>query len=54
MSPKRSTTFRLTDHARALILRLAEKLGVSQTAVLELAVRKLAKTEGVKAPQRQE
>ena len=44
---KRSTSLRLSDQARTLLAKLAEKLGISQTAVLELAIRKLAKDEGI-------
>ena len=44
---KRSTSLRLSDSARLLLTRLAEKLGISQTAVLEVAIRKLAKEEGI-------
>ena len=41
------TSIRLSDHATALHNALAEKLGVSKTAVLEMALRLLAKREGV-------
>jgi Arc/MetJ-type ribon-helix-helix transcriptional regulator len=46
---KKATSYRLTEHALELIERLNEKLGLSsQTAVVELAIRKLAESEGVK------
>lgn len=45
---KRSTSFRLSEEARRLLDRIAAKLGVSQAAALELAIRLLAKREGVK------
>jgi hypothetical protein len=48
---KRSTTYRLTDEARALQIVLAAKLGLSLSATLELAIRKLAQAEGVTVPQ---
>lgn len=44
---KRSTSLRLSDHARELLARLSAKLGINQTSVLELAIRKLAKEEGI-------
>jgi hypothetical protein len=45
--PKIPTSFRLTPAARDLVVALAEKMGVSQTAVIELALRMLAKKEKV-------
>jgi len=46
---KKATSYRLTEHALDLIELLNEKLGLSsQTAVIELAVRKLAESEGIK------
>jgi predicted transcriptional regulator len=39
------TSFRLSDEARDLIQRLTEVLGINQTAVVEQAVRKLARQE---------
>ena len=44
---KRATSLRLSDKARRLLVKLAEKLGISQTSVLEMAIRKLAKEEDV-------
>lgn len=38
---------RLTPAARDLMVVMAEKLGLSQAGVLELALRKLAKEEGI-------
>jgi len=40
-------SFRLTDRAQQLIDSLAYHLGVSKTAVIELAVRELARQEGL-------
>ena len=40
---------RLTGTARNLLLALSKKKGVSQTAVVELAIRMIAEAEGVKA-----
>lgn len=45
---KKSTTIRLSEDARGLLARIAAKLGVSQAAVMEMALRLLAKREGVK------
>jgi predicted transcriptional regulator len=42
---KRSTTYRLSEEARGLLERLAERNGISQTAVLELAIRHYARHE---------
>ena len=48
----KTTSFRLSPDARALIELLSQKNGISQTAVIELAVRQLAKAEGVEAPKK--
>ena len=42
---KNPTSFRLSDEALRLIARLSETLGINQTAVIEQAVRKLARAE---------
>ena len=47
MANKEATSFRLTPEAIALIKELAKKLGVSQTDIVELAIRKLAQHENV-------
>jgi hypothetical protein len=39
------TSFRFSDEARDLIDRLAHYLGISKASVIELAVRRLARTE---------
>ncbi len=44
---KKMSTFRLTPVAREIIENLSEKMGVSQAAVIEMAVRRLAKEEGI-------
>ncbi len=44
---KRSTTIRVTEDARRLMAVLAKKKGISQSAVLELAIRDMAKREQV-------
>jgi predicted transcriptional regulator len=45
---KKPTSIRLSEEARRLRALLAKKLGVSQSAVLELAIRELARREGIK------
>ena len=46
---KKLTSIRLTQVGAALIKLLAQKLGVSKSAVLELAIRKLAREENIKS-----
>lgn len=43
--PKNPTSFRLSDECLRLIARLSENLGINQTAVIEQAVRRLARAE---------
>lgn len=45
---KKLTSIRLSEEAQRLRAELAKKLGVTQAAVVELAIRELAKKEGVK------
>jgi predicted transcriptional regulator len=46
METQRSnTSVRLTPEATRLLKELAKKLGVSQTAIIEMAIRKFAKSE---------
>ncbi len=47
MVNKVKTSFSLSLKARNLISIIAEKYCISKTAVIELAVRKLAENEGV-------
>jgi len=44
---KKKTSIRYSAEAKALLEHLSKKLGVSQSAVLELAIRVLAKQEGI-------
>ena len=44
---KKKTSIRCSDEAKTLIEKLSKKLGISQSAVLELAIRTLAKQEGI-------
>ena len=48
MKNKSNTSIRLTLEAIRLLRELAKNLGVSQTAVIELAIRELAKKENIK------
>lgn len=48
MKNKSNTSVRLTPEAAHLLKALAKKLGISQTAILELAIRRMAEQEGVK------
>lgn len=47
MNKKHLTSVRLSQDAKKLIVALSKKLGVSQSAVLELAIRQLAKQEKI-------
>jgi predicted transcriptional regulator len=42
-----TTSIRLTPEAKRLLSRLAQKLGVTQAAIIEMAIRKFAEREGV-------
>lgn len=46
------TSFRLTDGTRTLLAALAEHLGISQVAVIEMAVRQLARREQTPLPKK--
>lgn len=48
METKRLTSVRLSAEAKRLLVALAQKLSVSQTAILEIALREKARREGVK------
>lgn len=50
---KRKTpkAFRLSDQGEALLVKLSEHLGVKQTAIVEMAIRRMAKGEGVELEQ---
>jgi predicted nucleic acid-binding protein len=45
-SIKTNTTIRLSDEAREIMRALSAKLGISQSSVMELALRRLAEAEG--------
>ena len=45
--PKHATSLRLSPEAKRLLEELANRLGVSRSAVLELAIREYARREGI-------
>jgi predicted transcriptional regulator len=45
---KKPTAIRLTDDGKELLAALATKNGVSQAAIMEIAIRRMAEQEGVK------
>jgi len=45
---KKKTSLCISTEAARLVSRLAVKLGVSKTAVYELAIRRLAKEDGAR------
>lgn len=45
---KHPTSLRLSPDAKALLVALAQRLGVSQSAVIELAIREKAQREGLR------
>ena len=49
MPPKQKTSVSLSEDALALLEGLSRKLGLNKSGVLELAVRRMAEAEGVKA-----
>jgi predicted transcriptional regulator len=49
MKNKQATSIRLSPEAKSLVEQLAKKLGISQAAVFEIAIRRLAQTENVTA-----
>jgi predicted transcriptional regulator len=51
---KHPTSIRLTPEVKLILERLAEKLGISQTAVIHMALRYYAKQHGVTAARPEE
>lgn len=47
-SMKQPTSFRLSEQALRLLKLLADAKGVSQAAVIEMAIREMAQKDGVK------
>ena len=48
MEKTRATSLRLSLEAKRFLKLLAEKLGISMAAVIEIAIREKARREGVK------
>ena len=48
MNTKKRTSYNLSEQAKQLLAKLAEKYGISQTAMLEVLIREKAKQEDVK------
>ena len=46
---KRSTQFRLSDQARALLDAMSKADGITHTAMLEIAIREAAKKRDIRA-----
>jgi predicted transcriptional regulator len=44
---KKPTAVRLTDDGKLLLEKMAKRLGVSQTAIMEMAIREMAERRGV-------
>ena len=47
---KNPASYRLSEDALVLIEQLAKAMGLSRTSVIEVAIRHLAKKEGIEAP----
>ena len=50
MSVKQKFNFRLTEDAKKLLELMADNLGITQTAILEIAIREKATDLGVSLP----
>lgn len=48
----KGVSYRLTEEARLLLAEIAERQGISKTAVLELAIRKEARELGIELKRR--
>ena len=53
MDTKKTTSIRLSEDGKQLRKKLAKKLGLSESAVIELAIRRLAGMEDVKMEEKQ-
>jgi hypothetical protein len=47
MKKSTPTSYRLTEEARRILVVLADTLGISQRAALEIALREMAKRQGI-------
>jgi predicted DNA-binding protein len=45
MRKKQATSIRLSPEAKRLLVLLSKKLGISQAAVMEIAIRRIAEQE---------
>ncbi len=45
---KKHTSYRISEEGKQLLKLLARRLGVSETAVLEMSIREMAEKKGVK------
>ncbi len=45
------SSYRISDEGKQILKLLAKKLGVTDTAILEIAIRKFGEIEGVKLEQ---
>jgi len=48
---KKHISYRISEEGKQLIKALAQRLGVSETAIVEMAVREMAEKRGVKIEQ---
>ena len=47
MPEKPAVSFRLTEKAQALLVKIADEAGIAQSAVIETMIRERAKAEGI-------
>jgi hypothetical protein len=52
MPERKPKTFRPTPEALAILARLKRKLGLTQTAIIELALRRLDEEEAARRPKK--
>jgi hypothetical protein len=45
---KKHTSYRISDEGKRLIKVLAQMLGITETAIVEIAVREMAEKKGIK------
>lgn len=51
---KQATSMRLSEEARRLLDDLARRQGITRSAVMELAIREYARSQGVRARQEED
>jgi predicted DNA-binding protein len=47
MNEKRQTSIRMSQEAKRLLEKISKQLGISQSAVIEISIRQLAKKEKI-------